>query len=153
MAASEKIIKLLATGFGSGLSPFAPGTMGTLVGIPVCLFCLPLTWSVRFVFVIILSALSVFISGRAETIYSNKDDQRIVIDEIAGLQVAMLPVAITALHLCVAFVLFRIFDIWKPYPIRNLQNLSGGWGVVLDDVVAGIYAGAVMLALNYAGVI
>jgi phosphatidylglycerophosphatase A len=153
MAASEKIIKLLATGFGSGLSPFAPGTMGTLVGIPVCLVCLPLTWPARFFFVIVLSSLAIFISGRAETIYSNKDDQRIVIDEIAGFQVAMLPVAITGLHLCVAFVLFRIFDIWKPFPIRNLQNLPGGWGVVVDDVAAGIYAGVVMLALNYVGII
>ena len=153
MAASEKIIKLLATGFGSGLSPFAPGTMGTLVGIPVCLFCLPLTWSVRFVFVIVLSALAIFISGRAETIYSNKDDQRIVIDEIAGFQVAMLPVAITGLNICAAFVLFRIVDIWKPFPVNRLQDLPGGWGVVIDDVAAGIYAGVIILSLNYAGVI
>jgi phosphatidylglycerophosphatase A len=153
MAASEKIIKLLATGFGSGLSPFAPGTMGTMVGIPVCLACLPLTLAARFLFVIILSALAIFVSGWAETIYRKKDDQRIVIDEIAGFQVAMLPVAITGLHLFVAFVLFRIFDIWKPFPIRNFQNLPGGWGVVVDDVAAGIYAGAVMLALNYAGII
>jgi phosphatidylglycerophosphatase A len=153
MAASEKIIKLLAAGFGSGLSPFAPGTMGTLVGIPVCLVCLPLTWPVRFLFVIVLSALAIFVSGRAETIYSNKDDQRIVIDEIAGFQVAMLPVAITGLNICTAFVLFRIFDIWKPFPIRNLQNLPGGWGVVIDDIAAGIYAGVIMLALNYVGII
>jgi len=150
MAASEKIIKLLATGFGSGLSPFAPGTMGTLVGIPVCL---PLSWPVRFLVAIILSALAVYISGRAETIYLKKDDQRIVIDEIAGFQVAMLPVAITGWHLCFAFVLFRIFDIWKPFPIRNLQQLPGGWGVVIDDIAAGIYAGIIMLALNYAGII
>ena len=153
MAASEKIIKILATGFGSGLSPFAPGTMGTLVGIPVCLVCLPITWPARFVFVIVLSALAIFISGRAEIIYSKKDDQRIVIDEITGFQVAMLPVAITGWHLCVAFVLFRIFDIWKPFPIRNLQNIPGGWGVVIDDIAAGIYAGVIMLALNYAGII
>ena len=153
MVGKEKIIKLLATGFGSGLSPFAPGTMGTLVGIPVCLVCLPLTWPVRFIFVIILSALAIFVSGRAEKIYSNKDDQRIVIDEIAGFQVAMLPVTINGLNICAAFVLFRIFDIWKPFPIRNLQNLPGGWGVVIDDIVAGIYAGVIMFALNYAGII
>ena len=153
MAASEKIIKILATGFGSGLSPFAPGTMGTLVGIPICLVCLPFTWPVRFLFVIVLSALAIFVSGRAETIYRKKDDQRIVIDEIAGFQVAMLPVTITVWHLCVAFVLFRIFDIWKPFPIRNLQNLPGGWGVVIDDIAAGIYAGVIMLALNYVGII
>ncbi len=153
MAANEKIIKILATGFGSGLSPFAPGTMGTLVGIPVCLACLPLTWPVRFLFVIILSALAIFVSGRAEIIYEKKDDQRIVIDEIAGFQVAMLPVAITGLNICAAFVLFRIFDIWKPFPVNKLQNLPGGLGVVIDDVGAGIYAGVIMFALNYVGVI
>ena len=149
MARSEKIIKLLAAGFGSGLTPFAPGTIGTLVGIPICLVCLPLTWPLRFLVVVVLSALAIFISGRAEQIYQKKDDQRIVIDEIAGFQVAMLPVAVTGLHLCVAFVLFRIFDIWKPFPIRNLQQLPGGWGVVIDDVAAGIYAGIVMLLLTY----
>jgi phosphatidylglycerophosphatase A len=153
MFRSEKAIKLLATGFGSGLSPIAPGTMGTLVGIAICLLCLPLTWPWRFLFVIFLSALAIFISGRAERIYSKKDDQRIVIDEIAGFQVAMLPSAITGLNLCIAFILFRIFDIWKPFPLRNLQNLPGGWGVVIDDVAAGIYAGVLMLALNYSGIL
>jgi len=153
MARNEKIIKLLATGFGSGLSPFAPGTMGTLVGIPICLACLPLTWPARFLVVIVLSALAIYISGCAEIIYQKKDDQRIVIDEIAGFQVAMLPVAITGLNICAAFVLFRIFDIWKPFPVNKLQDLPGGWGVVIDDVAAGIYAGVLMLALNYAGVI
>jgi phosphatidylglycerophosphatase A len=149
MDRNEKIIKLLATGFGSGLAPFAPGTIGTLVGIPICLLCLPLIWPARFLCVIVLSALAIFISGRAEMIYQKKDDQRIVIDEIIGFQVAMLPVAITGLHLLVAFVLFRIFDIWKPFPIWNLQQLPGGWGVVIDDVVAGIYAGVLMLLLTY----
>jgi len=153
MAANEKIIKILATGFGSGLSPFAPGTMGTLVGIPVCLVCLPLTWPARLFFVIILSALAIFISGRAETLYLRKDDQRIVIDEIVGFQVAMLPVAITGLNICAAFALFRLFDIWKPFPVNKLQDLPGGLGVVIDDVGAGIYAGVIMFALNYAGII
>jgi phosphatidylglycerophosphatase A len=82
-----------------------------------------------------------------------KDDQRIVIDEIVGFQVAMLPVAITELNICAAFVLFRIFDIWKPFPVNKLQDLPGGLGVVMDDVGAGIYAGVIMFALNYAGII
>ncbi len=153
MAANEKIIKILATGFGSGLSPLASGTMGTLVGIPVCLVCLPLTWPARLLYVIILLAIAIFISGRAEIIYSNKDDQRIVIDEIAGFQVAMLPVAISGVNLFIAFVLFRIFDIWKPFPVNRLQDLPGGWGVVIDDVGAGVYACVIMFALNYAGVL
>jgi len=61
----------------------------------------------------------------------------------------MLPVAINVLNLCAAFVLFRIFDIWKPFPVRNLQGLPGGWGVVIDDVAAGIYAAIVLSLLVY----
>ena len=141
----EKTIRFLACGFGSGLLPAAPGTFGTLVGIPICLLCLPLPWFLRLLVVLTLMGLSIYVAGRAEEIYQKKDDQRIVIDEIIGFQVTMLPVTITVLHLCAGFVLFSIFDIWKPFPLNNLQRLPGGWGVVLDDVGAGIYAGAALL--------
>jgi phosphatidylglycerophosphatase A len=107
----------------------------------------------RLLTVLALSALSIYVAEQAEKIYQKKDDQRIVIDEIIGFQVTMLPVAINVLNLCAGFVLFRIFDILKPFPINNLQRLPGGWGVVIDDVVAGIYAGAVMMLLIYFGVL
>jgi phosphatidylglycerophosphatase A len=145
---SEKAIKLLATGFGAGLTPIAPGTAGTAVGVLLCLLCVPLPWVLRLAVVVALAALSVYISGKAEIIYGKKDDRRIVIDEITGFQVAMLPVAITGWHICLAFVSFRIFDIWKPYPVNSLQQLPGGWGVVVDDVAAGTYAGALVLILT-----
>lgn len=141
---NQKAIKFLASGFGSGLAPIAPGTFGTLAGVPICLLCLPLPWFLRLLVVLALMALAIYVSGRAEEIYSKKDDQRIVIDEIIGFQVTMLPVTITILHLCAGFVLFRVFDILKPFPLNNLQRLPGGWGVVLDDVGAGIYAGLVL---------
>jgi phosphatidylglycerophosphatase A len=150
---NEKLIKSLATGFGSGLVSFAPGTWGTLVGVLICLLCLPLTWPLRLLTVLALLALSIYVAERAEIIYQKKDDQRIVIDEIIGFQVTMLPVAINVLYLCVGFVLFRIFDILKPFPIANLQRLPGGWGVVIDDVGAGIYAGAIMWLLMFWGVL
>ena len=144
----EKVITFLACGFGSGLAPLAPGTAGTLAGVPICLLCLPLPWFLRLLVVLALLVFSIYVAGRAEEIYQKKDDQRIVIDEIIGFQVTMLPVTITALHLCAGFVLFRIFDILKPFPIKNLQMLPGGWGIVLDDVGAGIYAGVAMLLLT-----
>ena len=150
---NEKLIKLLATGFGAGLAPVAPGTTGTLVGVLICLIFPPLHWLLRLLIVIFLLVFAIYIAERAEQVYRKKDDQRIVIDEIAGFQVTMLPVAITGLHLLVGFVLFRIFDILKPFPIGNLQKLPGGWGVVIDDVAAGIYAGVILLTLNYAGII
>jgi len=146
---NEKLITFLATGFGSGLSPVAPGTVGTLVGVLICLLCLPMPPILRLLFVLTLLALSFYVAGQAEKIYQKKDDQRIVIDEIIGIQITMLPVPITVLHLCVGFVLFRVFDILKPFPINNLQRLPGGWGVVADDVGAGIYAGLVLWLLVY----
>jgi len=150
---NEKLIKLLATGFGAGLAPVAPGTTGTLVGVLICLICWPLPWLLRLLIVIFLLVLAIYIAERAEQIYRKKDDQRIVIDEIAGFQVTMLPVAITGLHLLVGFVLFRIFDILKPFPLRDLQKMPGGLGIVLDDVAAGIYAGILMLLLVFFGVL
>ena len=146
---NEKLITFLATGFGSGLSPVAPGTLGTLVGVLICLLCLPMPWTFRLLFVLALLVLSIYVADKAEKIYQKKDDQRIVIDEIIGLQITMLPVAINILNLCAAFVLFRIFDILKPFPVKNLQGLPGGWGVVIDDVAAGIYAAAVLWLLVY----
>ena len=145
---SDKAIKFLACGFGSGLVKIAPGTAGTLVGVPICLLCLPLPWFLRLLVVLALIVFSVYVSGRAEEIYKKKDDQRIVIDEIVGFQVSMLPVTITIPHLCAGFVLFRVFDILKPFPLKNLQRLPDGWGVVLDDVGAGVYAGVAILLLT-----
>ncbi len=153
MITKDKIIKVLATGFGAGLSPVMPGTAGTLVGVLICLAFLPLHWIFRFIFVAVLVGVAVYVSERAEEIYGKKDDQRIVIDEIAGFLLAMLPVAINFINLALAFVLFRIFDIWKPYPLRKFQELPGGWGVVVDDIGAGIYAAAVLLLLVVFGVL
>jgi phosphatidylglycerophosphatase A len=153
MITKDKIIKVLATGFGAGLSPVMPGTAGTLVGVLICLAFLPLHWVFRFIFVVVFVGVAVYVSGRAEEIYGKKDDQRIVIDEIAGFLLAMLPVAINFINLALAFVLFRIFDIWKPYPLRKFQELPGGWGVVVDDIGAGIYAAAVLLLLVVFGVL
>jgi phosphatidylglycerophosphatase A len=99
--------------------------------------------------VLALLAFSFYVADQAEKIYQKKDDQRIVIDEIIGFQITMIPVAINVPGICAGFVLFRIFDILKPFPIRYLQRLPGGWGIVVDDVVAGIYAGAVLWLLIY----
>ena len=150
---NEKLITFLATGFGSGLAPFAPGTAGTLVGILICLPLIPLPWILRLLLVLALLALSFYVSDQAEKIYKRKDDQRIVIDEIIGFQITMLPVEINVLSICAGFVLFRIFDIWKPFPVRNMQGFPGGWGIVADDVAAGIYAGIVLWLLMLWGVL
>ncbi|MBN1365427.1 MAG: phosphatidylglycerophosphatase A [Syntrophaceae bacterium] len=150
---NEKLITFLATGFGSGLAPFAPGTAGTLVGVLICLLCIPMPWILRLLFVFALLAVSLYVTEHAESIYKKKDDQRIVIDEIIGFQITMLPAAINVLSLCAGFVLFRFFDILKPFPVKNLQRLRGGLGIVADDVAAGIYAGIVLWLLKFWGLI
>jgi len=144
----DRVIRIAATGLGSGLSPCAPGTVGTLIGIPLYLIFSRFSWPIYLLSIIAFSLLAVYISQEAERIYSEKDPGRIVIDEIAGFQVTMFLVAPTFPHIVLGFVLFRIFDILKPFPIRFCEKkLPGGYGVVGDDIVAGIYGNILLLLL------
>ncbi|NPV03943.1 MAG: phosphatidylglycerophosphatase A [Syntrophaceae bacterium] len=143
----KTVIKLIATGLGSGYSPFAPGTAGTLVAIPLYLALSPLSWPLYLASVSLLTLLAVYASGEAERIFDRKDSPRIVIDEIVGFLWSLFLVGPTAGRIAAAFFLFRIFDILKPPPARWCQDkLPGGWGVVMDDVMAGIWANVAILA-------
>ncbi len=150
--------KIIATGFGSGYSPFAPGTAGTLVA------CL-LLWLLRLVFpvqfsggwpqahwLLLLITLFFFLGVKAanklEAIWGS-DPSKVVVDEMAGVWIAMLGVPLSLLNLAAAFVLFRVFDIWKPLGIRKMENLKAGWGVMMDDVLAGIYSALVLHGCLY----
>lgn len=84
--------------------------------------------------------LSFYVADQAKKSIKRKDDQRIVIDEIIGFQITMLPAAISILNLCAAFVFFQILISAKPFSVKNMQGFPGGWGIVADDVAAGIYA-------------
>ncbi|MEA2014659.1 MAG: phosphatidylglycerophosphatase A [Thermodesulfobacteriota bacterium] len=144
----DRFIRVAATGLGSGLFPFAPGTAGTLVGILVYMVFSCLPWPLYLLSVIAFSLFAVYISQEAEKIYNEKDPGRIVIDEIVGFQFTMFLVAPTIRHICIGFLLFRVFDIIKPFPIRLCENrFPGGYGVVGDDIVAGIYANITLLLL------
>ncbi|MGM0502935.1 MAG: phosphatidylglycerophosphatase A family protein [Bacillota bacterium] len=132
-------IKFLATGFNSGLSPVAPGTAGSLVAVVLVwlLAKLNLIQQVDFPILFLVVLASIIIAQLAqERIYEQKDASEIVIDEIAGYFMAMYALPINML--IPAFVLFRIFDILKPPPINRLENFRGGFGVVLDDLGAGL---------------
>lgn len=134
----------IATGAGSGLSPVAPGTAGSAVGVllfwPLAALGLPL-FAATTVGVI---ALGIWAADEAERIYGRKDDGRIVVDEVAGQLLTLLPLvpagrARSIAWLVTGFVAFRVLDVWKPGPVRWLQdNLRGGAGVVMDDVAAGV---------------
>ncbi len=141
----KHFILVLATGFGVGYSPVAPGTLGTLIAIPVFYFLSNISSPVYEITLIGFFFLSVWISENAEIFFDKKDDQKIVIDEIMGFLVTMLWIPKTAILILVGFFLFRFFDILKPFPIRRLEKkLKGGYGVVLDDVMAGVYANIVL---------
>jgi len=141
---------LLGTGFGSGYCPLAPGTAGTVVG--VCFFwCFskfsPLLYLLTLTSFIFLSA---WIAEGAEKFFKQNDAQTIVIDEIAGFLVTMLWIPFTVINLGIGFLIFRILDTLKPYPAGWIdRNLAGGWGIVLDDVAAGIYANLILQGVRH----
>jgi phosphatidylglycerophosphatase A len=141
----NKFFLFLATAFGVGFSPIAPGTLGTLVAIPIYYFLSEIPSPLYEITLIGFFFLSVWISQNAEIFFGKKDDQRIVIDEIIGFLITMLWVPKTIRFIIIGFFLFRFFDILKPFPIRRLEKgFKGGFGVVLDDVVAGIYANIIL---------
>ena len=146
----NKFFLFLATGFGVGYSPVAPGTLGTLIAIPIYYFLSNISSPTYQITLIGFFFLSVWISESAEIFFGKKDDQRIVIDEIMGFLVTMLWVPKAAIFMVIGFFLFRFFDILKPFPIRRLEKkFKGGYGVVLDDVMAGVYSNIVLQIITY----
>ena len=142
----DKISLLFATAFGAGYLPVAPGTWGALEGLLIYgtlfrsfspwLFLLLL---VPFVF------FSVFVSTRTEKVFGIKDPGCIVIDEVVGMMITLVFIPWTWKTALAGFILFRVFDIVKPFPVRWFQDhFPAGWGVMLDDVVAGIMANALL---------
>ena len=134
--------EMLATWFGVGRLPRAPGTFGTLAAVPLAfmLWAPGLPW-VMPLGALFVTAAGVVASGVAASSAGLKDPQHVVIDEVAGYLVACSfgpPGWRCAL---LAFVFFRIFDIWKPWPVRRLEALPGGWGIMADDIAAGVLAG------------
>ena len=141
----NRFFLIIATGFGVGYSRIAPGTLGTLIAIPIYYFLSGIPSPLYEITLIGFFFLSVWISENAEIFFEKKDDQRIVIDEIVGLLITMLWVPKTLPVIIMGFFLFRFFDILKPFPIRRMERkLKGGFGVVLDDVMAGVYANIIL---------
>ena len=143
-------VLLLAFGFGSGLAPKAPGTIGTLAAIPLYLLLakLPL---IGYAIVVLLSFMvGCWLCGEAAKQLGVHDFGGIVWDEFVGYWITMFAAPIGWLWIALGFVLFRLFDIWKPWPIRLAdKQVQGGLGIMLDDVLAGIYAWLCLQALAY----
>jgi phosphatidylglycerophosphatase A len=151
--------KLILSCFGVGFLPIAPGTWASLLTLLIFLavhyfYPVPIiSGSAIAIIMIVSSVLCLLFAGEAEKQHDVKDPGWIVIDEVAGQAMALLPAAITSQKVLVsavgAFVLFRIFDILKPPPIREIQHLDGGLGVLIDDLVAGIMAGTVLCIITF----
>ncbi len=145
------VTRFIATGAFLGYAPIAPGTAGALGCAVLLWFFLPdvlpgaplIAISLIVLSTLAFVAMSIWASTRAELRFG-KDASRIVIDEYAGMLIAVLFLPKTLTVYAVAFVLFRILDILKPFPARRAESLPGGFGIVMDDVIAGIYANALL---------
>jgi len=134
-----------ATGFGSGFIPLAPGTWGSLVGVGLVWKFWGESILIQFLWVLLLGALGIWVSGVTCQYFKKQDCQYIVIDEIVGLMITMIGIPITGYELVIGFLLFRFFDVVKPVPVNWVdRKLKNGLGVMLDDVVAGIYGNLIM---------
>ena len=134
-------VNFLAFGLGTGLAPKMPGTCGTLLGVALAWLTLPLGLEMRFMVAIALIAVGVWLCGEAARRIGVHDHPGIVWDEIAAMYVLLLLAAPEIAAWVAAFVLFRLMDIWKPWPIRDLDHrLHGGLGIMLDDLLAALYA-------------
>jgi phosphatidylglycerophosphatase A len=147
---SGKAALILATWFGTGLLPFAPGTFGTLGAVPLVLALQHYLLACRIPFFLLFLATAIWASGRAASLLDTPDPSQVVIDEVTGFLAATVLLRFSWQGLGAAFILFRVFDILKPFPVGFLdRKVKGGVGIVLDDVAAGCYALGVMEIMQY----
>jgi phosphatidylglycerophosphatase A len=142
---------VIAVWFGCGHLPVAPGTWGTLGAIPLYLLLRPHGPLAVAVAAAVVTAVGIWSAGRVERRLGGKDPQIVCVDEVAGVLITWIPAPSTTRALVVGVVLFRIFDQWKPWPARAAERLRGGAGVMLDDVAAGVWGAALVLAARAAG--
>ncbi len=134
-----KAALILATWFGTGLMPRASGTFGTLAAIPLVLIgCLGVGWSVAAL--VGITVIAIWSSHRTQELLGKEDPSEVVIDEVAGFLVTLFLLPPSWMNIALGFFLFRFFDVLKPWPVRQAERLNGGFGIVTDDLLAGVYA-------------
>lgn len=142
-------IQFLALGFGSGLAPKAPGTFGTLAAIPLYLVMSGLSPQVYGLITLFLAIVGIYICGYCAKAVNVHDHPAIVWDEIVGYLITMFMMPVSLTNIVLGFLLFRVFDILKPWPISILdKKVKGGFGIMIDDVVAGFMALLCLWAFN-----
>jgi phosphatidylglycerophosphatase A len=141
----SKFILYLATGFGLGRLPKAPGTFGTFLGLPLAIGMNRLSWSWAVMGVLLFIIFSIIIAQLAEGILKKQDPANVVIDEVVGMLLTLFALEINFITIILGFILFRILDILKPFPVGWLdKKLTGGIGIVADDVAAGIMSNLIL---------
>jgi len=138
---------LVASVCGAGYFPVASGTFASALALVPYFWLRDRPWAYAAV-VAALCVLGVWTSGQAERILQEKDSHKIVIDEVAGMLVAAAGLPVHWFYPFAAFVLFRIFDVWKPFPAQQAQALPGDWGVMTDDLIAAVYANVILQGLR-----
>ncbi len=137
----KPIITFLATGAYTGYSPVVSGTVGTLWGVLLASLISGAGPRIQALFILAIFVASIYLAGEASRVFGEKDSSRITCDEISGVLFAFFLIPFTAFNAILVFLLFRFFDIVKPYPAGMIDSkVEGGLGVVLDDTAAGIYA-------------
>ena len=149
LSATDRLTVAIATVGGVGWAPVAPGTVASVVTVLV-LWLVPFSQAGLVLFFVAVTVIGTWAADRAERALGVKDPGAIVIDEVAGMTLSLLvlPLPFTVPVLLVGFVLFRIFDVVKPFPAGRSQALGGGVGVMIDDLIAGLYALIVLLGLR-----
>lgn len=142
---TDRITEILATWFFTGYSPVAPGTCGTAGAVLFyLLFMGGVDSPVYLTVTAVVTVVAVFVSSRTADLTGDSDPSRVVIDEVAGYLVTMAFIPYDIVYVITGFILFRIFDILKPFPARRLEALPGGYGIVFDDLAAGVWSNVLM---------
>ncbi|EKD72448.1 MAG: Phosphatidylglycerophosphatase A [uncultured bacterium] len=146
----QKPLHFIAFGFGSGAMPFAPGTFGTLIAIPFYLAIQSVSLHVYLSLLVCITLGSIWLCHHVAKEINVHDHPGIVLDEIVGYLITMTNAPSGITWIILGFILFRFFDIWKPWPIRYIDaHVSGGIGIVLDDVLAGVYSFLILQIVVY----
>lgn len=154
MTVSERCIVFCGVGFGSGLLPKAPGTFGSAFALLFVPVFMAIGFNASVIAIMIMSLMGIYICGRTADIMGVHDDGRIVWDEFAGQSITFLPLIYLGMMnwvwLLVGFGLFRLFDVWKPWPIRVIdRQVDGGFGIMFDDLIAGLWAAICIIIYLY----
>ena len=150
MKLREDAVMFLATGFYIGNIPFAPGSFGSLIGLPLAFALTGISLVPAVLCTLLFIFFAVYIADAAEKAIEQNDPGCIVIDEAAGMMVTLIGLPFNPITVVIGFVLFRVLDILKPFPIRNLEKrVPGGWGVVADDVAAGVIANILLRVFHF----